>query len=105
MISKCQLFEFCLFEDIVERISAVNDGVWYYDVLPRFTAILSRKLGGVPAELAGGFCLGLNIGIINILLCFGLTHKYSVCCLNYEIHFIFVHSAIPIYIELTGNWP
>ena len=91
------------FKDIVERISTINKGVWYYDVSPRFASILSRKLGGATTELAGGFSLGLYVGVVDIFLGFGFAHIDSVCSFHNEVWLIFLCAARPIYVELIGH--
>ena len=103
MISKCQLFEFCLFEDIVERVGTVNESVWDNYVVPGLAAILGGKFCGATAELTGGFCLGLHVRVIYIFLGLGFAHIDSVGGFHNEVRLLLLRSTRPIYVELIRH--
>ena len=90
-------------ENVVERISSVNEGVWYYDVPPRFTAILGRKFGGATTKFAGGVGFSQYVRIIDIFLRFSFAHIDSFGCFHNEIRLVFLCSARPVNIKLVGN--
>lgn len=71
-----------------------------YDVVPRFATVLGGKLGGATAELAGGFCFGLHVSVIDIFLGFGFAHIDSIGGFHDEVRLIFFRSARPVYVEL-----
>ena len=70
------------------------------DVAPGFAAILSGKLRGTTAELAGGFCLSLHIRIVDIFLSLGLAHIDSVGGFHNEVRLIFFRPVRPVNTEL-----